>query len=101
MNHEEKVKNNSQLDLKPETIKNESVLKKKWHVIKERFILLAQEVQCECFPKIFEEGHLAQKLIWTVFFLVFTGLTIYLITSNVLGYFRQNDFFHICIIARV
>jgi len=67
--------------------------KKKWTEIKEKFVELSREVYCECYPKIFEEGsHLVNKLMYTFFFLSFTGLTCYLVTQNVLDYLRQEIF---------
>jgi len=73
-----------------DTKNKKSSFRKKWHTVNERFLDLAKEVQCECFPKIFEESNLVQKLIWTAFFLVFSGLTIYLLAQNVVNYFRQG-----------
>ena len=67
------------------------ILKLKLTVIKEIFHELAKEIQCECFPKIFKDNtHLVNKLIWTLLFFIFSGLTCYLLTRDVLDYFRQK-----------
>ena len=74
-------------------INNKFNFKGKWQAIKEMFLELSQEVYCECFPKIFEESsHIVNKLIWTFLFVIFTALTCYFLTQNVLGYFRQVIF---------
>ena len=66
-----------------------AVLNIKWNAIKEKFLELSHEVNCECYPKIFEEDlHVFNKLIWILLFVIFTILTGYLITLNVFDYLR-------------
>ena len=63
---------------------------KKFANLKEKFLELATEVNCQCFPKIFHDGsHISMKLIWAVLFLFFAGMTGLLLRQNVLDYFRQ------------
>ena len=66
-----------------------SILKLKLNAIKEKFLELAKEIQCECFPKIFEDNsHFVNKLIWAFLFVGFSGLTCFLLTQNVLDFVR-------------
>ena len=66
-----------------------SILKIKIHVIKEKFIELARNFNCECFPKIFKNGsHIVNRLIWTFLFGLFSVLTLFLLIQNILDYFR-------------
>ena len=65
------------------------LISKKLPKIKKTFFEWSQDVNCECFPKIFEEGStIVNKLIWTFLFLIFSGLTCYLLAQNLLEYFR-------------
>jgi hypothetical protein len=64
-------------------------------VVKETFLEMAIEVQCDGFPKIFKDNsHFVSKLIWAFLCLIFTGLTCYLLTRNVLDFFRQESFYY-------
>jgi hypothetical protein len=59
--------------------------------LKKKLIELAKEVNCECLPKIFQEGsHHVMKLIWTFLFLVFSGFTLFALTENLNDYFRHD-----------
>ena len=65
-------------------------LEKKWPLIREKLLELSQEVNCECFPKIFEkELAFSNKLIWASLFSIFSALTCFLLAQNVLDFFRQ------------
>ena len=75
------------LPVKP---KDESLFQKKWKIAKQRFLELSQDVQCECFPRIFEDAHYVKKFIWAILFLVFSALTIYLLTQNIISYYKYK-----------
>ena len=63
---------------------------KKWTILKEKFLELANEVNCQCFPKIFHHcSHISMKLIWTFLFVFFAGMTGLLLKQNVLDYLKQ------------
>jgi len=71
-------------------------MRKKWPAIKEKFLELSQEVNCECFPKIFEnESTFFSKLIWAFLFLLFSTFTCYLMSLNVFDYLRQDFRFNL------
>ena len=66
-----------------------AIIKLKCYGIKEKFLELAKEIQCECFPKIFkDDSFLINKLLWAFLFVGFSVLTCYLLTQNVLDYLR-------------
>ena len=59
--------------------------------LKKKLLDLAKEVNCECFPKIFQEdSHYIMKLIWTLLFLAFSGFTFVALTENLSDYFRHD-----------
>jgi hypothetical protein len=74
--------------------KTSQLLKNKRDEIKKKFLDLANQVNCECFPKIFHDGsHILMKLIWAFLFVVFSGLTGYLLRQNVIDYLRHEIFY--------
>ena len=88
-NKEEKAKKLISFKSNLDARSNKSSFLKKWNTIKKSFLELSQEVNCECFPKIFEEGsHIINKLIWAFLFVIFTALTCWLCMQNVLDYLR-------------
>jgi hypothetical protein len=68
---------------------------KKLTTLKEKFLELVNEVNCQCFPKIFHDAsHISMKLIWAVLFVFFAGITGFLLRQNVLDYLRQDFLFY-------
>ena len=73
------------------TASKKNIWLRKWLAIKNCFLEWSQKVQCECFPRIFEKGtNNLNRLIWTFLFLIFSTLTCYLLSQNVLDYLRQE-----------
>ena len=72
-------------------VKKSDAPKRKFATLKAKFLELANEVNCECFPKMFHESStFAMKLIWTFLFVFFAGMTCVILRENVLDYLRQD-----------
>jgi hypothetical protein len=67
-----------------ESVKN---LIKKGDIIREAFYEWSQETSFQAFPKIFKEKtHVVVRIFWSIIFLAFTEITVYLLLQGILEY---------------
>jgi hypothetical protein len=67
--------------------KSEKNLIKKGDIIKDAFYEWSQETSFQAFPKIFKDKtHMVVRIFWSIIFLTFTGITVYLLLQGILEY---------------
>ena len=59
--------------------------------IQRKFVQWSQSVTCQCYPKIFKpETKFFGRLIWTLVFASFSGMTSLILVNNIIAYFQYN-----------
>jgi hypothetical protein len=64
--------------------------KTKWQEVKHIFLEWSKEATFECYPKIFEKQRKSLRFIWLVIFLIFSGLTLFILYESISDYFDRE-----------
>ena len=81
------IKNEKQDESNEENLTKKEMTSLKSDKIKEAFYDWSQETSFQAFPKIFKEKtHVIVRIFWSIIFLVFTGITVYLLAQGIIEY---------------
>jgi len=58
--------------------------------VKKEFFEWSLLTKFDCFSKIFEYKHVALRILWTLIFLAYTGVTFWLVVTNIKGYYQHE-----------
>ena len=58
--------------------------------VKKEFFEWSLLTKFDCFSKIFEYKHVVFRILWTLIFLAYTGVTFWLVITNITGYYQHE-----------
>ena len=70
--------------------KCETTKESKWQHIKKEIVEWSLLTKFDAYSKIYEEKNIWIKIIWILFFLLFTGVTIWLVAFNINGFLKYE-----------
>ena len=78
--------NKVEIENKHKSTENKEQKLKKFSEIKKEFLEWSLMTKFDCFSKIFENEVIWVKIIWSILFLIFTGLTAWLVIFNIINF---------------